>query len=310
MCVFNYYINYNNIKLENKLRFYNICIEGPDCSGKTTLYNEIHKQTNFKFNIQDRSYLSMKVYSELYNRDDVSFWNKLFWKDIKTNNTLYVILLPSIDIIKGRLSKRGDEFQDDKSIIKLYEIFKSNSEVVKNLPQVIILKDIDVNENIKSIINRLEKLNSLPGSLIITDTVMGSGFNELVDIEITESLSRETLRESVMFNPLEREYYEKILEDFTTSIEKKLIGLTGKIQDLNSRQFVYSSDSCISMIHIMFREDKFNIEVTMRSSNVLHTLWSDYEFLKILCFSCADIFELWTTNIDMRLRIRSAHMIP
>lgn len=303
-------INLYNTKKGFKLRFHNICIEGPDCSGKTTLYNDIHKQTNFKFNIQDRSYLSMKVYSELYDRDDVSSWNKLFWKDIKRNNTLYVILLPNINIIKGRLDKRGDDFQDDKSIVKLYEIFKSNSEVVKNLPQVIILKDIDTKDNIKNIIDRLDRLNSDTGSSIITDTVMGSGFNELIDVEITESLSRDTLRESVLLNPLEKEYYEKILEEFTTSIEKKLIGLTGKIQDLNSRQFIYTSETCISMIHLVFREEKFNINVVMRSSNVLHTLWSDYEFLKILCFNCADIFELWNTDIEMNLRIRSAHMIP
>ena len=38
------------------MRFYNISIEGPDCSGKTTLYNNLHKQINFKYNIQDRSW--------------------------------------------------------------------------------------------------------------------------------------------------------------------------------------------------------------------------------------------------------------
>lgn len=305
-----FYLFYNIIKQGFELRFHNICIEGPDCSGKTTLYNKIHEKTKFKFNIQDRSYLSMKAYSELYEREDSSFWDNLFWKDIKRNNTLYVVLLPDLKVIKQRLNERGDEFQDEKSIIKLYEIFKRNSESIKYLPQVIILKDVDNNRNIEDITCRLDKLNKATGSSIITDTVMGSGFNELVDVEINETLSRKTLRENVMFNPLEKEYYQKILEDFTTSIEKKLIGLTGKIQDLNSRQFVYTSDSCISMIHIMFREDKFNVKIVMRSSNVLHTLWSDYEFLKILCFSCADIFELWTTNIEMNLHIRSAHMIP
>ncbi len=56
------------------MRFKNINIEGPDCSGKTTLFNQIHKETNFKYNIQDRSCMSMYVYSKLYERDDSSFW--------------------------------------------------------------------------------------------------------------------------------------------------------------------------------------------------------------------------------------------
>ena len=31
------------------MRFTNICLEGPDCSGKTTLFNNIHKETNYKY---------------------------------------------------------------------------------------------------------------------------------------------------------------------------------------------------------------------------------------------------------------------
>ena len=43
------------------MRFFNINIEGPDCSGKTTLYNRLHKETNFKYNIQDRSCMSTNL---------------------------------------------------------------------------------------------------------------------------------------------------------------------------------------------------------------------------------------------------------
>ena len=29
----------------------NVFIEGPDCSGKTTVINKIHKNTNYKYNL-------------------------------------------------------------------------------------------------------------------------------------------------------------------------------------------------------------------------------------------------------------------
>ena len=47
------------------MRFININIEGPDCSGKTTLFNQIHKETNFKYNIQQSS-LILTVYFQEY----------------------------------------------------------------------------------------------------------------------------------------------------------------------------------------------------------------------------------------------------
>ena len=36
-----------------------IILEGPDLSGKTTLYNSIHKLTGNKWNIQDRRNASL-----------------------------------------------------------------------------------------------------------------------------------------------------------------------------------------------------------------------------------------------------------
>ena len=46
-----------------------LVLEGPDLSGKTTLYNMLHKATGYRWNIQDRSSLSMVVFAKLYNRE-------------------------------------------------------------------------------------------------------------------------------------------------------------------------------------------------------------------------------------------------
>ena len=67
--------------------------------------------------------MSMYVYSKLYDRSDTSFWFNKIMNDIKRLDTLYIILLPSEDILLERLQKRGDEFQDESSILKVRSHF-------------------------------------------------------------------------------------------------------------------------------------------------------------------------------------------
>ena len=43
-----------------------IIIEGPDLAGKTTLYDKMHKISKYRWNIQDRSALSMLIYAKMY----------------------------------------------------------------------------------------------------------------------------------------------------------------------------------------------------------------------------------------------------
>ena len=54
------------------LKINTVTIEGPDLSGKSTLYEALHEVTNFRWNIQDRSEFSMLCYAILYGRSDQS----------------------------------------------------------------------------------------------------------------------------------------------------------------------------------------------------------------------------------------------
>ena len=76
------------------MRFSNVILEGVDCSGKTKLYYEIHKQTDFAYNIQDRGALSMYVHSVFYDRNDKHHWFTKIMEELKRLDTLYVVLLP------------------------------------------------------------------------------------------------------------------------------------------------------------------------------------------------------------------------
>ena len=45
-----------------------LILEGPDLAGKTTFYQMLHKKSGFRWNVQDRSALSMLICAKLYNR--------------------------------------------------------------------------------------------------------------------------------------------------------------------------------------------------------------------------------------------------
>ena len=107
------------------MRFFNINIEGPDCSGKTTLYNKLHQATNYQYNIQDRSCMSMFVYAKMYERDNTSIWFDKILDDLKRLDTLYIIMLPSESVLLERLKIRGDELQDEISVLEVRNHFRN-----------------------------------------------------------------------------------------------------------------------------------------------------------------------------------------
>lgn len=296
------------------MRFFNINIEGPDCSGKTTLYNSLHKKTNFRYNIQDRSCMSMFVYSKMYERKDSSIWFDKILDDLKRLDTLYILLLPTEKTILDRLETRGDEFQDKDSILKVRSYFRNIAKMgFGSYPNVLVLEEDDLEENVNKALQFIDSLNEMPGQELIKSLVFNSGRNELIDVQCKERVDKSNLDYTVLNFPQEKEYYEKIEEKFFNKIFREFTGLNeyNQAQKHDSRRFVYTDDSCISIIHILWRQNKLNMSVTLRSSNVSKTLWADYEFLKILSVKTAKEMSLSEDcDIDLTVNIRSAHIVP
>ena len=296
------------------MRFFNINIEGPDCSGKTTLYNSLHKKTNFKYNIQDRSCMSMFVYSKMYERKDSSLWFDKILDDLKRLDTLYILLLPPEKTILSRLETRGDEFQDKDSILKVRNYFRNIAKMgFGSYPNVLVLEGDDLEANLNSSLQFINALNEMPGQELIKSLVFNSGRNELINVQCKEEVNRRNLDFTVLNFPQEKEYYEKIEEKFFNKIFKEFTGLNeyNQAQKHDSRRFVYTDDSCISMIHVLWRQNKLDVSVTLRSSNVSKTLWADYEFIKILSVKTAKEMSLPNDcPINLTVNIRSAHIAP
>jgi len=296
------------------MRFFNINIEGPDCSGKTTLYNRLHKETNFKYNIQDRSCMSMFVYAKMYEREDASIWFDKILDDLKRLDTLYVLLLPSENTILNRLEKRGDEFQDKDSILKVRSYFRNIAKMgFGSYPNVLVLEEDGLKNNVIEALQFIDALNEMPGQELIKSLVLNSGRNELIDVQCKEAIDRNHLDLTVLDFPQEKEYYEKIEFEFFNKIFREFVGLNERhqAQKHDSRRFIYTDDSCISMIHVLWRQNKLNVSVSLRSSNVSKTLWADYEFLKILSVKTAKEMSLSKDCvINLAVNIRSAHIAP
>ena len=295
------------------MRFTNICLEGPDCSGKTTLFNNIHKKTNYKYNIQDRSCLSMYVFACMYERD-TKFWYDKLMSDIKKLDTLYVVMLPPLEEVVKRIKKRGDDIQDENSIVKVWNAFNviTKELFTEDFPNVITISGTDKMKSVNDVLDRMFFLNNRKGSGLIKSLVVESKKNEIVDVSCISEVKKEDLDYSVLEFEEEKDYYDKIMNGFLNKISKEFIGLNeyNKPQTHESRRFIYTDDSCISMIHLLLRDNVIDFNVTMRSSNVVRTLWADYEFLKILAYEAAEKLEFKYIPIKLNLNIRSAHIIP
>ena len=71
----------------------NLFIEGPDCSGKTTLVKAIHKRTGYRWHIHDRSQISRSIFANMYHRNIQNIKSDLDL-EISNLNNRFVFLLP------------------------------------------------------------------------------------------------------------------------------------------------------------------------------------------------------------------------
>lgn len=145
---------------------YSTVIDGPDLSGKSTLFKGIHKKTNFAWDMRDRSYLSVLCYAKQFKRE--KGWEREgFEREICNLNTRYIIVLPPLELLQERLDARGDDFQDRKSLIKLHEIYSEEVEKIKRLPNVLLIDGLSSREEmVDSCISFLSKLENLSISQI------------------------------------------------------------------------------------------------------------------------------------------------
>lgn len=290
-----------------------VVLEGVDCSGKTTAFSKIHKMTGFKWNIHDRSTLSMLCYAIMYDRD-VDHWRALLAEEIDDINNVVVVLMPDVDIIKDRLSVRGDEFQNVESIVKLHEIFEREVTRIARRPNVLVCRQSapDYDAIVKWLLNyERQSYTRISGLMLdICRQKLSAEVNFLkaswVDVDFN------TLSTKALHYEPEIEYYNQTRNSLIKKIRDERAGqnIYGSPQGLESRRFVLAQETCISYLHFVYRGGVLHTNIVCRSSEMSKIFPNDIHFLGHLGQVAREEIGLdSSTPVKFYLTLDSAHVI-
>ena len=294
-----------------------LILEGPDLSRKTTFYNELHKASSYRWNIQDRSCLSMLVHADQYNRDSTVHSDNFKLELLNLNNR-FVIMLPEFNDIVIRYSMRGDEIQSLDDIHGLYQSFEQRASKIQNLPNVSVLNTSDLISNVILVneqLNFIETANLPTIARYVKEYASNSSNLEATPLSFTiyDDGSFADARPEVMCYEKERDYYNEILTGVLKKIRNEFLGLNpyDKPQSKESRRFIYCNDACISLIHASYRESVLDIHFVLRSSDVKTTFEYDLEFLYYLTHMVYEELKLKPKKdtVRMRFNLNSAHVL-
>jgi hypothetical protein len=290
-----------------------VLLEGVDCSGKTTLFRELHKATGFKWNIHDRSTLSMLCYAVMYDRD-VTHWRKLLQEELSDLNNVIVVLQPPIEVIKTRLASRGDEFQDLDSIVKLYNIFEAELTNLGQFPNVLVSRQASADsEMIARWILGYERQTYSRLAGLVYDHAKVNVTDETIFLKMSwEDDDFKTLSTNALFYEPEVTYYDETRNKLVEKIGAEIDGRNEyeSKQGLDSRRFVLSQESCISYAHFMFRNGILHANIVCRSSEVSRIFPNDIHFIASLGKVARSAIGL-DDDVPVRfhLTLDSAHVI-
>lgn len=289
-----------------------VLFEGPDCAGKTSAYRGVHNQTKFRWNIHDRSTLSMLCYAIQYKRD-TEIWRNLLREELSDLNNVMVVFLPPLRVIIERLKTRGDEYQTVDSVTKLYEIFESEADKIKNYPNVIIYRAVTRDYSIltQTLLEYEQKTYDKLAEAIERH-VDASRSKEQINLKFSWSDRRFTgINETRLTFEKEADYYYATKHALIKKIRNEFDGLNeyNKPQNESSRRFILSQDTCISFVQALYRDDNLHMNIVCRSSEVAETFKNDLHFLGELGRVVKSELGVFIDNVHYTVTLGSAHIL-
>jgi thymidylate kinase len=288
-----------------------VLFEGPDCAGKTSAYREVHRHTKFRWNIHDRSTLSMLCYAIQYGRDP-EVWRRLLHEELSDLNNVMIVFLPPLRVILERLNQRGDEFQTVDSIAKLYQLFEDEAEKIKNYPNVIIYRTVtrDYRQVTDLLLDYEKQTYDKLGNVI--EEHVSAGGNEQINLRMSWSDNDfNQIDETRLSFEKEVKYYNDTKLAFIKKIRNELDGLNEyrKIQTHESRRFVLTQDTCISFVQALVREGQLHMNIVCRSSEVAETFKHDIHFLGDLGRIAKTEIGVFIDKVHYTVTLGSAHIL-
>lgn len=292
-----------------------VILEGPDLSGKSTFYNELHRISGYRWNIQDRSALSMLVHAKFYNRN-IFVEVERFNKELKDLNNVYVILLPPWDEIGKRFNERGDEIQNLSSLRKIYDLFTEASKELELFPNVIVVRGKDTKSWAEQTVKTLISLEMTPINELYDHVFKFARASKNYDanhINLTyyDDGKFKHADSSVLNYEPEKKYYNLIKNNILKKVRNELRGINeySREEDITSRRFIYTDNSCISLMHFTFRNDILDCHFVLRSSNTKDTLKYDLQFLYLISKMVKEVLKIEPLACRFRVNFNSAHII-
>ena len=288
-----------------------VLLEGPDCAGKTSAYREIHRHTKFRWNIHDRSTLSMLCYAIQYRRDP-EVWRSLLREELNDLNNVMVVFLPPLRVILERLKQRGDEYQTIDTIVRLYEIFEKEVEKIKNYPNVIVYRAVtrDYAPLSRLLLDYEDKTYDRLSDVI--ETHVAAGQNEQINLRFSwDDKDFTQINDDLLKYDKEVEYYNNTKLALIKKIRNELDGLNeySKPQTHLSRRFVLTQDTCISFVQALVRDDIVHMNIVCRSSEVASTFKHDLHFLGDLGRVVKSELGVFIDKIHYTVTLGSAHIV-
>jgi hypothetical protein len=290
----------------------NLILEGPDLAGKSTLYKKLHSLTGFKYNTHDRSTFSALCYAVLYDRN-VEQRREAMRDELCDANNFVVVMMPPLDTLLTRLRTRGDEFQDETSLRKLYGIFQEELSKIENLPNVCVVRPLagkeDVSRYVAGVLqNYSEQMPGVVGKQLKRWTILSR--NKEVQFRASFEIPVYHYDPSIMDDPHESQYYASIKSKCEDVIRDEVAGRNpyGVPQDMSSRRFYYNSDTCISSIHFMPRGDSLTVICSLRSTDSVKNGEIDVRFLSHLAAEVPRTFGWNFKRIRLDLTFNSLHV--
>ncbi len=294
-----------------------IFIEGPDCSGKTTLYEMIHKETGYRWNIQDRSALSMLIHARYYGRDTFNHIEQ-FKRELHNLNNQLIICLPEWKVIVDRFQKRGDPIQNITSLQKIYNLFKEAAEEFGNYPNVTVIGKVVDKQLVKDLVNQyceIESASMFNLSNAATQLAALKKGKEVLGLNFVHYDTGDfaDVNKPMLEYDKEREYYQKIKNAVFDKIKAEMRGENEykRKEGLGSRRYIYTDDSCISLAHFLVRDGQMDAKFFLRSSNVKETLSYDLNFIKHLTDEVFQYFKCDRQGdyCKIEVTVNSGHVI-
>ena len=308
-----------------------VCIDGVDCSGKTTLWNTLHKISDYRWKLEDRSFVTMTVYARHHGRAKKTDYHRQLIADLSNLNHKYILLHPSWDVIEQRFNERGDDLHSLDALKAIHKIYGDIVNEVRGFPNVLVLDGVDTPQQMAS--NAHEWILSqdrtdLDGLVsIIQKRCDAAPCREVSPLRFSfvedgtfpqlpgEILNPDWVSEHFPHvKPATVHEFQEMVRTFEVTLDDELAGrnIYNRPEGPGSRRWVFTQQACVSFIQVMLRDNMLKFYVTCRSSHVHNVFPADIRLMYYMAHLAAQKLKPWVndkTRIYFDFTLNSAHSV-